>query len=86
MLTIHLCKKATYIPITHLFSYKDLKIRSWVLLLTAQWGFFGGSISYCIKKFCGSLMIMHDYKSMLHHPQMLSKGWEEEEMKIPTRE
>lgn len=42
MRIIHLCKKATYIPIFHFFSYKDLKIRSWVLTLTAQWGFFGG--------------------------------------------
>lgn len=32
------------------------------------------------------LTIMHDYKSMIHHPQMPSKAWEEERMKIPMRE
>lgn len=44
----------------------------------------GGSISQRIKKLCGSLLTMHDCSSVPHHPQMLSKGWEEEEVKIPA--
>jgi len=42
MLIIRLCKKATCIPLSHLFSYKDLKIRSWVVIVTAQCVFLGG--------------------------------------------